>query len=75
VALELQVLGRVEQIFGDLQELDAGPTSQTEAAAQELQNEAKAVTERWRAIGPEVASLNSALEAARMEKIKINGEP
>ena len=72
--LTLQVLSKVEQIFGALQEVDAGPTSQVEAAAKELQNESKTVTERWHAIGPEVASLNSALEAAQMEKLKFTGE-
>ena len=74
-SLELDILSKVRSLFGDLQEVDAGPTSQAEAAAQDLQRDAKSVVERWRALAPEIASLNLALEAARLEKIKINGEP
>jgi photosystem II stability/assembly factor-like uncharacterized protein len=70
-SLELDVLSKVGQLFGDLQEVDAAPTPQTEAAAVELQRDAKSVAERWRAIAPEVAALNSALETAGLEKIKF----
>ncbi|HSP46323.1 MAG TPA: hypothetical protein VLO30_10045, partial [Chthoniobacterales bacterium] len=63
-SLELDVLSKVEKLFGDLQEVDAAPTSQAEASALDVQRDAQSVTERWRAIPKEVASLNSALEAA-----------
>jgi photosystem II stability/assembly factor-like uncharacterized protein len=68
---ELDVLSKVRSLFGDLQEVDAGPTSQAEAAARDLQRDAKSVAERWRALAPEVASLNTALEAARLDKINF----
>lgn len=74
-SLELHVLGKVEQLFGDLQEVDAAPTSQIDLATKDVQAEARTVAERWRALAPEVASLNAALEAAHLEKIKFNDGP
>jgi uncharacterized protein YggE len=65
------VLTKVEQLFGDLQEADAGPTPQVEGAALAVQRDAKTATERWHAIPAEVAALNTALEAAGIEKIKF----
>ena len=70
-SLELDVLGKVEKVFGDLQEVDAAPTSQIEATAVELQRDAKSVAARWHAILPEVTALNAALEAAGLEKLKL----
>ena len=70
-ALELDVLNKVEKLFGDLQEVDAGPTSQAQAAAVDLQGKARSVMERWPAMSQEVAALNSELEAAGVEKIKV----
>ncbi|MFL6589022.1 MAG: WD40/YVTN/BNR-like repeat-containing protein [Chthoniobacterales bacterium] len=68
--LELYVLSKVERIFGDLQDADAGPTPQAEAAAIALQAESKTVMEQWRGIPAEIASLNSALEAAGVAKVE-----
>jgi photosystem II stability/assembly factor-like uncharacterized protein len=70
-SLELDALSKVANLFGDLQEVDAAPTPQAEAAAAELQRDAKSAAERWRAIASEVAALNSALETAGLEKIKF----
>ena len=70
-SLELDVLSKVQSLFGDLQEVDAAPTSQLEAAAVELQGLAKSVIERWRAIPKDVAALNAALESAGLEKLKF----
>ncbi|HEX4630060.1 MAG TPA: hypothetical protein VH188_03780 [Chthoniobacterales bacterium] len=70
-SLELHVLGKVEKLFGDLQEVDAAPTAATEAAAIEIQRDAKSVIERWRAVPQDIAALNSALEASGVEKIKF----
>jgi photosystem II stability/assembly factor-like uncharacterized protein len=70
-SLELDVLSKAANLFGDLQEVDAAPTSQAEAAAVDLQRDAKSVAERWRALAPDVAALNSALETAGLEKIKF----
>ena len=69
-SLELDVLSRVKKLFGDLQEADSAPTAATEAAAITIQRDAKSVVERWRAMPQEVASLNAALAAAGIEKIK-----
>jgi hypothetical protein len=69
-SLELDVLSKVASLFGDLQEVDAAPTPQAEAAANEIQSVAKSVAERWRAIAQEVVTLNDALAAAGLEKIK-----
>jgi hypothetical protein len=70
-SLQLDVLSTVEKLFGDLQEVDAAPTAATEAAAIEIQRDAKTVIERWRAVPQDVAALNSALEASGFEKIKF----
>jgi photosystem II stability/assembly factor-like uncharacterized protein len=70
-ALELDVLNKVEKLFGDLQEVDAAPTSQAQAAAVDLQAKARSVMERWPALSTEVAAVNSELEAAGVEKIKV----
>ena len=69
--LHFDVLTKIEQLFGDLQETDAGPTPQVEAAALAVQRDAKTATERWHAIPAEVETLNAALEAAGIEKIKF----
>jgi hypothetical protein len=69
--LELDVLSKVEGLFGDLQKTDAAPTTQAEAAAIGLHSDAQRVMEQWRAIPQEVASLNAALEAAGIEKVKF----
>src|SRR4051812_24117095 len=68
--LELYALSRVERIFGDLQDADAAPTPQTEAAAVALQGETKSVMGQWRSIPTEIASLNAGLEAAGIEKLE-----
>ena len=69
--LELDALGKVVKLFGDLQDADSGPTAPTEAAAVALPREAQAVIERWRTMPQEVAALNSALETAGIEKMKF----
>jgi photosystem II stability/assembly factor-like uncharacterized protein len=69
--LHFDVLVKVEQLFGHLQEADAGPTPQLESAALAVQGDAKTATERWHAIPAEVAALNAAIEAAGIEKIKF----
>jgi photosystem II stability/assembly factor-like uncharacterized protein len=70
-SFELDILSKVSSLFGDLQEVDAGPTSQAEAAANDLMRDAQNVAERWRALSPEIVSLNSELEAAGIEKITV----
>jgi hypothetical protein len=68
--LELDVLSKVERLFGDLQQVDAAPTPTVEAAAIAIQKDVRTVTEKWNAIPQEVSTLNTALEAAGLEKIK-----
>jgi hypothetical protein len=68
--LELDALSKVEKLFGELQDVDAAPTAQAEAAVVALQRDAQSVLERWRLMPHEVAALNEALEAAGIEKIK-----
>jgi photosystem II stability/assembly factor-like uncharacterized protein len=70
-SLELHVLSNVEKLFGDLQDVDAGPTPAIEVAAVEIQRDVKSVIERWRAVPQDVAVLNSALETARLDKLKF----
>jgi hypothetical protein len=70
-SLELDVLSKVEKLFGNLQEVDAAPTAAIEVAAVEIQRDAKSVIERWRAVPQDVAVLNSALEASGVEKMKF----
>jgi photosystem II stability/assembly factor-like uncharacterized protein len=69
--LHFDVLTKVEQLFGHLQEADAGPTPQVESATLAVQRDAKTATERWQAIPAEVEALNGALETAGIEKIKF----
>ena len=69
--LQLDVLSKVGTLFGDLQQVDAGPLPAIENAAVQIQREAKSAVERWQAIPGEVATLNAALEAAGVEKIKV----
>ncbi|HKP92889.1 MAG TPA: hypothetical protein VJS88_03255, partial [Chthoniobacterales bacterium] len=69
--LEFHVLTKSERLFGDLQEVDAPPTPQSEAVAIAVQEEAKTFIEQWKGIPAEVASLNAALESAGIEKIKF----
>ncbi|MBA2435315.1 MAG: hypothetical protein H0V54_09610 [Chthoniobacterales bacterium] len=70
-ALELDVLNKVVKLFGDLQQVDAGPTAQQEIACGDLQRAARTVLERWPAIAPEVQAFNAQLQAAGLEPIKF----
>ncbi|MBA3544664.1 MAG: glycoside hydrolase [Chthoniobacterales bacterium] len=59
--LELEVLAKVRKLFDDLQEVDAAPTPTQEAAVAKLQTEAQSAEEKWKALAPEVAALESQL--------------
>jgi len=69
--LHFDALSKVEQLFGDLQESDAGPTPQVEMAAVALQRDARSAIERWHAIPADVQALNTELQAAGIEKVKF----
>ena len=70
-ALELEALDKVVRLFGDLQDVDAAPTPAQQAAMTALQKDARGVVERWKAIAPEVATLNAGLASAGLEAIKF----
>ncbi|MFN2621863.1 MAG: WD40/YVTN/BNR-like repeat-containing protein [Chthoniobacterales bacterium] len=69
--LHFDVLSKVEQLFGHLQEADAGPTPQVEMAALALERDTKSAIERWHAIPADVEALNAELQAAGIEKLKF----
>jgi len=69
--LHFDVLSKTEQLFGHLQEADAGPTPQVEIAAVALQRDAKSAVELWQAIPADVEALNAELQAAGIEKLKF----
>ena len=69
-SLELDLLNKVEKLFDDLQEVDAGPTPQQEVALGDLRRDAPSVMERWRSVPPEVAVVNARLRAAGAEPVK-----
>jgi hypothetical protein len=69
--LELDVLSKVTKLFADLQEVDAAPTSQAQAAAMALPGEAQSVIQRWRELLPQVEGLNSELKAKSVDPIKL----
>jgi hypothetical protein len=69
--LELDVLKRVEKLFRDLQEVDAGPTPQQEIALGKLQPDARSVMARWQSVPAEVTALNSQLTGAGTDPIKF----
>jgi hypothetical protein len=69
--LELDVLNKIEKLFGDLQDVDAAPTPSQHATVTGLQQDATVVVERWKAIAPEVATLNAQLASAGLEQIKF----
>ena len=70
-SLELDVLKKVENLFDDLQGVDAGPTPQQEIALGDLQRDARSVLERWKAIPEMVAAVNAQLEAAGLKPIRF----
>ncbi len=63
-SLGLDILNKVRQLFRDLQQVDAAPTSQQLAAVETLAHETPAALERWKKIPPEVATLNARLKSA-----------
>ncbi|HEX8737990.1 MAG TPA: hypothetical protein VF721_21840 [Pyrinomonadaceae bacterium] len=69
--LSLGVFGRLRTLFGVIQEVDAAPTPQVEAAVAETIRESKSVIERWQTIeAQEVPALNRQLQAAGVPGVK-----
>ena len=48
--LSLGIIDKLASVFGRLQEVDAGPTSNLEAAANELVRDSREIIERWKSI-------------------------
>ncbi len=69
--LELEALGEVERLFGQIEGVDAAPTPQQKAAVTKLQEEEAAVERKWQAIPQEVADLKAKLKSAGAEPIKF----
>lgn len=69
--LKLDALSKVKELFDDLQQVDAAPTPQEQAAVAQLQRDAQSVTERWHGIPGDVVMLNAQLVSAGLEKIKF----
>ncbi len=67
--LELDVLNKVRKSFDDLQQVDAAPTSQQEAAVPELEKMTGHAMEAWKAIAREVEVLNGKLRADGLQSI------
>jgi photosystem II stability/assembly factor-like uncharacterized protein len=68
---KVDVLEKVTKLFDDLQAVDAAPTPQQEIAIGKLQADVRSVLERWQAVPPAVAALNSQLQSAGLEPIKL----
>ena len=72
--LTLDLLKKVEKLFADLQEVDAGPTPQQEIALGNLQRDTRSMLERWQAIPGEVAAVNARLEASGLKPLSSRAE-
>ncbi|MEP6809768.1 MAG: hypothetical protein ABI992_05960, partial [Chthoniobacterales bacterium] len=68
----LEALGHLENLFGTLQGVDAGPTPRVAAAVPEVLQEATRAQERWRIfLTQDLPALNQLLEAAGLAKLSL----
>ena len=68
--LNLVVLGRLRTLFGNLQEVDAAPTSPVTAAVPDVLRESQTLIERWQKFENEdLIELNRALQNAKLPRI------
>ena len=72
--LQLDALNKVKKLFGDLQQVDAAPTPQQQAAVADLQRTAPAVIKQWKAMPQEIAALNAQLEAAGLRPLSARAD-
>ena len=68
---ELDALDKAKRLFDEIQAVDAAPTPAQQTAVSDLQRDTNAVTERWKAIPPQVATLNAQLASANLEPLKV----
>ena len=70
------VTGRLGQLFGVLQEVDAAPTMQAAANVNELHAAIPGLSAKWKALqGADLAELNAKLRAANLPEIKLEAKP
>ncbi len=70
-ALSLAVLGKLQTLFDQMQEVDLAPTTQVQTAAADVNRESQTAAERWRQIElQELPALNRSLRAAGIAEIK-----
>ncbi|MGI8469750.1 MAG: WD40/YVTN/BNR-like repeat-containing protein [Pyrinomonadaceae bacterium] len=68
--LNLNVLARLQTLFGNLQSVDAAPTAVTAAATTDVLRESQSLIERWQAIeSNDIPELNRKLKAAGLAEI------
>lgn len=68
---ELDALDKVKRLFDAIQAVDAAPTMAQQTAVTDLQRDMSVVTERWKAIPPEVEALTAQLRSAGLEPLKF----
>ncbi|MDP9268374.1 MAG: glycoside hydrolase [Acidobacteriota bacterium] len=70
------VSGRLGQLFGVLQEVDAAPTAQAVANVNELHAAIPGLTAKWKTLqSADLAALNAKLRAAGLAEIKVEEKP
>ncbi len=70
--LELDVLAKMQTLFGNLQEVDVAPTTQVSDAVTTVNRDAQTAIERWRAIeSKDIPALNQQLRAAGLPVIEL----
>jgi len=68
---ELDALDKAKKLFETIQAVDAAPTMAQQTAVTDLERDMSVATERWKAIPPEVATLNTQLASAGLEPLKF----
>ena len=64
------MLNKVWELFNEIEQVDAAPTSQRQAALSDLQTRTKEAMETWKTLQPPIAKLNAELAAAGLEPIQ-----
>jgi hypothetical protein len=70
------IAGRLGQLFGVLQEVDAAPTTQAVAYVNELHAAVPGLASKWKTLlGAPLAELNAKLRAANLAEINLEAKP
>jgi photosystem II stability/assembly factor-like uncharacterized protein len=71
-ALSLSLLGNLQTVFGRIQEVDAAPVPNTEAAARQIINDSKTTVERWEIIEKqEIPAIRQQLKENGLPELKL----